>query len=190
MSHPNPQRRSSRTFRVEALESRALLSTAGVVSRPATAAAPGVRIAQVSSSAGDPEYGGVVTGTGGLPEATKHIHFFTIGTITCTTPSAPGGKAFDGGESKFNGKALTEMKNGKIKYIDGGGDIISPTGTNVLAVDFTGSEENNMFKWEGKVLGGVGAFKIGTKGTFAATGRFNRQQGTVDIGLVIHVTKI
>ena len=62
MSHSNNQRRRNRTFRAEVLGSRALLSTAGVVSRPA-AAAPLAPFARFSSSAGDPEYKGTMTGT-------------------------------------------------------------------------------------------------------------------------------
>jgi hypothetical protein len=190
MSHPNHQRRRNRTFRVEVLESRVLLSTAGVVSRPAAAVAPGARFAQVSSIAGDPKYEGVMTGTGGLPEATKEVHFFTSGAISSKTTTGPGVDAFDGGASEFKGGADTEtMKNGKIKYKNGFADIISPDGTNMLTVKFTGLRQMDSFTLQGEVLLGQGVFKR-AKGTFSAEGAFIPQQGTAVIMLKLNVTKL
>jgi hypothetical protein len=190
MNHRNHQRRRDRTFRVEVLESRVLLNTAGFVSRPAAAVAPGVRFAQVSSITGDPKYEGVLTGTGGLPEVTKQIHFFTIGAISSKTTTGLGVDAFDGGASEFKGVADTEkMKNGKIKYKDGFADIISPDGANMLTLKFTGLRQLDNFTLEGEVLVGKGVFKR-AKGTFAADGAFVPQQGTAVMTLKLNVTKL
>src|SRR5262245_21797256 len=80
MSYLNRQRCRNRTLRVEVLESRALLSTAGVVSRPAALVAPQAPLAHASRIAQDPEYTSkMMMGIGGLDTDTMQVRFFTRG---------------------------------------------------------------------------------------------------------------
>jgi hypothetical protein len=166
MRVPNHRGRRNRTFRVEVLESRALLNIAGVVSRPAAAIAPLARFAQFSSVAGDPTFKGTMRGkfqfTG--PNAIK---FKTKGTME----PAPFAKAM----STFSGTATAvpvvnaDGSLGGYLYTNGNATLTSFNGMNRIHVNFKGFEgPTRKLELEGFVLLGEG--RVGTGGTFSASG--------------------
>ena len=90
MTGPNHKQRRSRTFRVEILESRRLMSTAGLVSRPAAVVAPLARPAVFASTAAA-ELGIDPKGSfeGKVEPHSTGISFKTKGTFdTSITPSS------------------------------------------------------------------------------------------------------
>ena len=189
MSHSNHQRRANRTFRVEALEPRALLSTAGVVSRPAAAIAP---LARVASSPGDPNFTTKMVGEWIVPQGQLSVGWEMTGAVTQTTgdtktnPFAPYNKQrsnqFVGGaglrESLLRDKELLTNGTATLFTLSA-----SPTG---LKVSFEGSLTP-------KNAGTIGELKLaGTvagRGEFHATGTVHFNDGQVQMEITfLHVT--
>jgi hypothetical protein len=180
MSHPNHQRRRNQTFRVEALESRALLSTAGVVSRPAAAVAPLARFAQFSNTAEDPKLTGTFAGTISHPEPHRY-KFETVGTVVSSEPNSVAGQAFAGGESKMD----VNVHGNKGHAI-----LADPSGSSLLKVNFTVQHlnpETGKFTLKGDKIFSTGVFK-GAKGTFEAHGDLNPQSSPIPGFCVIKIT--
>ena len=175
---------------VEALESRALLSAGGAISRPALAIAPAAASAHRAGTAGDPEYDGTVRG--GFGTRGNEVQFLTQGTITCKTPKVKGGSAFAGGMSIFEGQAttvpVTPKANFMTLYTNGSADIINHAGTNKIFFTFHGLEHLNKVTLEGEAFTGNGVFQS-PKGTFSATGKIKLLDGVVEMKLTIHVTR-
>jgi hypothetical protein len=179
MNHPNRARSRNRTFRVEVLESRALLSTAGVVSRPAAVVAPLASPAHFSSVVGDPEYSAKFGGSlSGSKKKTAEISLASSGMVSSNPATGPGSQIFVGGFSRFDGRVeRTEAGKGEIKYMDGVADLIDPSGKDKLAVRFHGtSHTGNTFSWKGAFVSGTGQFK-GASGNFSAFGSFTGAHG-------------
>jgi hypothetical protein len=160
MSHPNHRRRPNRTFRVEALESRALLSTAGVICRPAAAIAP---LERVSPVAGDPKLTGDVVGKL-VSSGPNQVTFKTTGPVT-------GGHGFAGGKATFNGVMNARPGHGEIKYSNGSAKLTSGNGVYLYGIDdVIATEIKGHLMLDGKVL---------TAGLERATGKFVAT-GTID----------
>jgi len=197
MSRPKHDGRRSRAFRVEALESRALLSTAGVVPRPAAAFASLARSAHSPSIAADPRYVGRMEGVGGSDHAAMRVDFSTTGPVTGISTDVHRQGAFAGGLSQFNGAARVQVSNSfghrTIKYRDGTATLISPGGQNKLFVSFTGTETRimnglEMFELEGRVTGGAGIYTALTQranGSFRCNGTFTADTFRVSLGFTI-----
>jgi hypothetical protein len=188
MSQLNHQRRRNRTFRVEALESRALLSTAAVVARPAAAVAPLARFAP-SSIAGDPAYSATFEGTLIRSDRKKEVilTFSTVGTVSSNPTTGPGSQTFAGGSSTFKGEVERFESKGTVKYINGTGDVISPSGTDELGIRFHGTKSTKTFSWTGHVFSGKGVFDR-AMGTFSGAGTFTGTYGeTGTIGATIEI---
>ncbi len=172
MSHPNHKRRRERTLCIEALESRALLSTV--------------------------YHSKKMMGVGGIPEVgTRQVRFFTMGMVIAEPATGPTGKAFGGGASKFNGAADTTMvtvKEGKFHYTNGTAILTSANEKNKLVIAYHGTEtitdKKDEFKLEGHVIGGEGLFSSQTKGQFDANGHFFRNKGEALVGFLVHVSKV
>src|SRR5262249_45338373 len=130
VSSLNHQRRRSRTFRVELLESRALLSAAGLVSRPATAVASMARIAAFSSTA-TPEFSTDPTGS-----FKGKVHPHSTGISIKTTG------VFDGvADTVFHGAAKYTQgaTPDKIHFVKGKAVLVTPNKHTDLTIKFTGS---------------------------------------------------
>jgi hypothetical protein len=178
MSHPNHQRRRNRTFRVEVLESRQLLSTAGVVSRAGAAVAPLARSAHFSSIAGDPEYKGKMKGD--FTVTPDEIQFSTSGKVS--------GTAFEGGHSTFNGIAVTGVKaSGKITYTKGGADLANHDQSNMLMAIFKVTVHKDHFTLDGVTGPGSGDFATAPQGKIKGKGAINPKTGTIEFILTVHV---
>jgi hypothetical protein len=181
MSHPNHERRRNQTFRVELLESRALLSTAGVVSRPAAAIAPLARSAHFSSIAGDPKYMGKMKGE--FRVTPDEIQFSTSGKVS--------GTAFDGGHSTFNGIAVTGVKsNGKITYTKGAADLANHDQSNMLTSIFKVTVHKDHFTLDGVTGSGSGDFATAHQGTIKGVGAIHPKTGTIEFVLTVHVPQL
>lgn len=189
MSQSKHQRRLNRTFRVEALESRALLSTAGVVAPPAAAIA---RLARVASSGGDPNFTTKMVGEWIVPDGQLSVGWEMTGAVTQTTgdtktnPFAPYNKQrsnqFIGGaglrESVMRDKELLTNGTATLFTLSA-----NPTG---LSVSFEGSltPKDAGTKGELKLAGTVAG-----RGEFLATGTVHFNDGQVQMEITfLHVT--
>jgi hypothetical protein len=186
MSQPNLRRRRNRTFRLEVLECRALLSTAGVVFRPAAAVPPVARVAQFSNIGGDPEFKGEMGGT--FQETAGGIEFKTSGFVE---GKFKGVRVF-GHQTKFNGTAdFTARAGNTTKYTSGTGDLtsqpVAPGNPNVLIVTFHVTVHGNELKISGKTGTGYGALAGAKKGTIEGKGSVDRNNGTITIELTVKV---
>jgi hypothetical protein len=171
MSTLNQRRRRNRTIRLEILDSRALLSTAGVVSRPAAAVAPLARFAHFSSIAGDPKVksespakGDYVINKASVPAVlTFNTHGFIIGD---TNPFHINYIRFDG---SMKAKLL---ENGKGTEFTNGQAVATGLRDSKLVIHFHGSEKHNDITLEGTVTSGSSDFGAHVTGSFKATGKF------------------
>jgi hypothetical protein len=179
MSHSNHQRRRSRTFRVEVLESRTLLSTAGVVSRPGAAVAPLARVAQFSKIGGDPKFEGQLKGTFRVTEGGR-FEFTASGYLS--------GKPF-GNLSEFAGTAHTgKTSGGKTTYTSGAGTITNQSGTNQLIVQsFKVTVHGTKFAISGTTGLGVGDLKGVKKGKIDGHGSIDRATGSIHVDITVEV---
>jgi hypothetical protein len=184
MSHPNHQRRRKRAFRVEALESRALLSTAGVVfSRPAAAVAPLARSAQFSNIAADPEFRSEMKGTFRIVH--DQFQFLSSGFVS---GHVAGVLAF-GNQSTFNGSVgVGEMlRVGTTKYTSGYATLTSNLGTNWLMFHVAAAVEGSNFRLDGRTVNGGGVFAGLHGGNIDGHGHINRNTGIIHFQLTAHV---
>jgi hypothetical protein len=184
MSNPNHKQRRSRTFRVEVLESRELLSTAGIVSRPAAAVAPLERFAL---SSGIPAVKtvrtikGSLTGTGDLT--------YEVGRKSGTVSAMATGNETElgGNATVFLHANFTVEKNGELKYkavqaafVNGDGQITSRV---------TWEPHGEHFQLKGTVESGTGRFEK-AKGSFNAGGKLVPSTQTFSITIEIGLTKL
>jgi hypothetical protein len=182
---------------VEVLEGRELLSTAGVVSRPAAAVAPLARFAQISSIAGDPEYSGTFSGTGPDRSIPGIARWSTNGMVVSSKANSRAGQAFTG-VVQFNGAANSRtQRDGTIIFTHGIAALINPLTKTKLDIGFKGSEIRNKIKLEGENLHGlnemfkgISPFTLHPKGTFSATGHIIPATGTIEFKFKIHLTKV
>jgi hypothetical protein len=166
MSHPNHERRRNRTFRVEVLESRALLSTAGAVSRPAAVVAPPAPFAQLSSIAGDPVLmGTAIKGKLSSAKAGK-VTFKVTGAIS-------GGLGFNGEKATLAGEMNVAAKTAKdvIDY-NNGSATLTGMGLYAFTIDNVVARERGVrFEMTG-IISGAGFDR--STGTFDAKGTIEK----------------
>jgi hypothetical protein len=190
MSHPNHQHRRIRTFRVEVLESRALLSRAGLVSRPATPVAP---LAQIMQRSGFPEvtYSYEGTFTGSFRYEGLRLIFSTSGPLSGKPSGAPFWVFSKGPEyyPLLTGNTESNLEKSKVTFKDGRGALATYDDADKISVDFKGVEHKDTFKLDGKVVGGKGFFPK-AKGTFSAGGSLDRFNSTFTINFKIVLTKL
>jgi hypothetical protein len=161
MSNPTHKQRRSRTFRVEVLESRQLLSTAGIVSHP-PAVVPLERVAHFSRTVEDVKYKGTFTGTGGFEmNSDTLISFTTTGTVE------NGGMQFPG-PSTFSGTMVRVEEKAKIKYVHGDATLTDNMTHSRINIEFSSDLAKGKFKLEGKVIGGTGGTVTPKGGKFSA----------------------
>jgi hypothetical protein len=189
VSSLNHQRRRSRTFRVEVLESRALLSAAGVVSRAAAAVASLARVAQVS---GIPlitktNYHGTLTGT--FQSKSKELKFHTSGPLDGTPSGAPFWFFKNKGPEyhpSFTGKTEKKTVKSKVTFIGGTATLANFDDTDKINFTFTGEEGKHTFMLKGDIVSGTGSFAVVT-GSISADGTFNSpKKGEVTIHLRVY----
>lgn len=183
MSHPNRQRRRNQTFRLEVLESRVLLSTAGVVYRPAAAVAPLARSAQFTNIAADPEFIGEMSGTFRIVH--DQFQFLTSGYVK----GKVGGVLAFGHQTTFNGSVGVGemMRDGRIKYTSGYASIVSDSGANSLQFQVRVAIEGSKFELGGRTESGGGVFAGVKRGTIEGKGSIDRGTGTVYFELTVNV---
>ena len=138
----------------------------------------------------------MMMGIGSPDSGTMKVRFFTKGVVTGRSTSTQRRDAFGGGESEFNGTADIEVTKNifgtrTIKYKNGRANLISPGGTNVLTVKFTGTEKKiapnvDQFDLEGELTGGQGLFNgLTSKGHFECKGAFYRDTDEAGLGFSI-----
>jgi hypothetical protein len=188
MSVLNHQQVRSRTFRVEVLESRELLSTGGLVSHPAAAVAPLARAALFyrpfdAFTTSTKLISGSLTGQAVVMPITK-----AKGTASFrSSGSVIGTSTFDGSVSYSVDKSDTvKDTHGKATLADSSGDAIH--------VSFAGSGQktgaNFSLTANGSVKGGTKTY-TGAKGTFFfSKGSFNDLTGAFSARLTIVLTHI
>jgi hypothetical protein len=174
MSHPNHQRRRNRTFRVEGLESRELLSAVGVPAHHVAEVAPLVRK--------DPKIKGKTHG--------PVTNFGTgSGAINITATFSSGGKLEHLGKSTFDG-TVTYSINGtgkEVTFSTGTANLQADNSTDVIRVSFDGigkvtskSKMESSFSWAGNVVGGTGIYANAT-GPFTAKGDLLGMKGEIKV---------
>ena len=167
MSHPSQKQSRRRTFRVEALESRELLSTAAYATHPAPVAAPLSRVALVSRTAGDPVIKAKLQGQLLINE--PKITFSAGGFVDLKHEPTP---------VLFRGTITKYEKTGhdNFTFKDGGAEFFDQnveTDYFIFTVK-AGSADKQKFTASGKTIpGNFGASGIfrGMKATFTATGK-------------------
>jgi hypothetical protein len=176
MSHPNHQRRRNRAFRVELLESRALLSTV---------------------------FKGTFDGS---IEIFGKAQWSTTGSVVSSDTKTVQGRAFAGVECGFNGSAkLTPEKGGKFHLSDGEATLINPQTEASLGVYLKGSTSHNKSTGlenitlearkvrigsMDRLLVGSAPFRLYPEGTFSATGHYNPDTAQVKFTFKFDVTKV
>ena len=175
MSTHKRQLRQKRTFRLELLESRELLSAVGLPRQSAAEIAP-------LAKSGHEVLKGTLTGKGVI----RPITTFTGTSSFSSSGSVIGPSSFDGSVSYTANKKLA------IKYSHGTGTLAN-SGGDAINVSFTGSghETGVVFSYsqKGKVTGGAGIY-AGAKGSFAAKGTLNGASGAFTITLTITLTHL
>jgi hypothetical protein len=191
MSNSSHKQRRSRTFHAEVLEPRALLSTSGLVSRPAHAVAPLARLAVSQSHVDvelgkDPEFSGTFKGTGLLVQDSVIIN--SSGTV----------KQLGTGKSGFNGGVVYSNNGGFLK-VTGGSVILANlkfnnhmhnTDLTLKPSSGTGLEHGGKISFN-NVRGSVtGEFKDRQviTGTFAAHGNIVGAARKLTIHVTVEVT--
>jgi hypothetical protein len=179
MRNPTHKQRRSRTFRVEVLESRELLSTAGIVSRTAAAAAPLARVAQVSGIPAEKTVlEGSLKGTGtasdGKANVTATGDVPQLGESTLSLKATYSGAAKSGEGNEFK-KGTATLTNG------------------VSSVSVSFEWENHpryAFFLKGTAKGETGAFAK-MKGKFSGVGKFLTYTApdNFSISITIELTK-
>jgi hypothetical protein len=182
MTHSNHQRRRNRTIRLEILESRTLLSTAGVVSRPGAAVAPLARVAQFSNIAGDPKFKGTMDGFATL--SPNGLVFSTSGDLAHKSGKNPHG-AFGNGSS-FTGNATGAATKGKKTTYKPGKLEVDDASNNGLRASIEVIVEGTEFKVKGTIHSGVGKLSNAKNGgTIHGTGTINQATGAISIELTV-----
>jgi hypothetical protein len=180
MSIPSQKQGRRRTFRVEALESRELLSTAGHGTHPALVAAPLSRVALVSRTAQDPVIKAKLQGQF-LHNGTEIT--FSAGGFADLQKGQPTPVLFRGTITHFK-----KTGNDKFTFEKGGAEFFDQYETDDYFVFHVtgGSADKQKFTAGGKTIQGFGASGIfqGTKATFTATGTVN-STGDLSIELKI-----
>ena len=170
MSHPNLERRRNRTFRVEVLESRALLSTV---------------------------FKGTFDGTISI---IGKAEWSATGTVHSSNTKTVQGAAFAGVECEFNGEAKASASHGKNFTFTGGvATLINPERDISLGAYFKGSTNGDKITLEGRkeVIGhnhveliGSPPFRLYPEGTFSATGKYDPDTASIKITFKFDVTKV
>jgi hypothetical protein len=186
MSHPNRRQRRNRTFRVEVLESRQLLSAVGAPAHHVAEVAPLVRP--------DPK---TITGT-----IHGTLQKFSPGPGVATATFACRGdlKHFSNA-SLFVGNVeyLVTMNGKDITYTSSGSPALvdeNSNGADKILVDFAGhgkvtskSKSEATFTWNGSVVGGAGIYSGVAPGTeFHAHGDLFGNTFKIKATLKVHIT--
>lgn len=183
MIGPNHKLRRSQTFRVEILESRALMSTAGLASRPAAAFAPLARPAVFASTA--------AAELGIDPNGSFHgkVEPHSTGISIKTT-----GDFGDIGHTAFHGAAnyTKGATANAINFVNGKAILATENKHTDLTISFTGTgrvHDGDLlgFSLSGTVTGGKYKGKAVTTGTFSAhnTHIVARYNWTIEVTVIV-----
>jgi hypothetical protein len=187
---PNNRRRRNQRFHVEALEARALLSTAGVASRPGAVVAPLGQVVQISNIGAYPKFEGEMSGKFQVT-ADGRFMFETSGALH----GKYNGKEVFGRDTKFDASPefydiLGDSDKYGIALYAGLGRIGKKqngltVGVDVLAFRNQG-ENTHVVIILGALLARDGDLKGTEEGNYEGIGYINRRSGTIDFHLTVN----